>query len=74
MSVSPPWEAGDTYSSDSDDNSIGLPKVKLFYVKKKEKKNEINHEKLAHYKKRIRASIDGNMSCDEVSIVIYFLS
>lgn len=55
MSVSPPWEAGDTYSSDSDDNSIGLPKVKLFYVKKKEKKNEINHEKLAHYKKRIRA-------------------
>ncbi|XP_024214862.1 uncharacterized protein [Halyomorpha halys] len=65
MSVSPPWESGDTYSSDSDDNSIGLPKVKLFYVKKKEKKNEINHEKLAHYKKRIRASIDGNMSCGE---------
>lgn len=68
MDIKPPWEENDesSISSESEDSSIGLPKIKLFYMKKREKKGqEISSEELENYKKRIRASIDGNVSCDE---------
>lgn len=69
MSVKPPWEENgeSSFSSESDDSSIGLPRVKLFYLKKKDKKRtEISLEEIEHYKKRIRASLDGNTTLDEV--------